>query len=70
MLMQHTEAVRIKAVEQYLLCELSHSRQTEFEEHLIDCQECAEDLRIGALFLDVVKEVMEEEVGRVERSHW
>jgi len=53
--MDHTEAVRIKATERYLLDELDVATREEFEEHLFDCQECALDLRAGAMFVEQSK---------------
>ena len=53
--MDHTEAVRIKATERYLLDELELATREEFEEHLFDCQECALDLRAGAMFVEQSK---------------
>ncbi|HUH62644.1 MAG TPA: hypothetical protein VLZ50_06590 [Terracidiphilus sp.] len=40
------------AVERYLLNELPLEFREAFEEHVFDCQECALDLRAGAIFLD------------------
>ena len=53
--MDHTQAVRMKATERYLLDELEHDTREEFEEHLFDCQECALDLRAGAMFVEQSK---------------
>lgn len=50
--MDHQEAVRLGAVEKYLLKELSPPERDEFEEHFFDCQECAADLKAAAAFLD------------------
>jgi hypothetical protein len=56
--MEHAQAIEIKAVERYLLGEIAPASREEFEEHFFDCKECAEDLRIGTLFLDTAKEVL------------
>lgn len=53
--MDHPQAVRIKATERYLLDELDAATREEFEEHLFDCQECALDLRAGAMFVEQSK---------------
>jgi len=53
--MDHTEAVRQKATERYLLNELDPHARDEFEEHLFDCQECALDVRAGAMFVEQSK---------------
>jgi anti-sigma factor RsiW len=53
--MDHTEAVKEMATERYLLNELTPEVRDAFEEHMFDCQECATDVRAGALFLDEAK---------------
>lgn len=53
--MDHTDAVRMKATERYLLDELDPQTRDEFEEHLFDCQECALDVRAGAMFVEQSK---------------
>lgn len=53
--MEHSDAIRLKAVEAYLLDELSLSERREFEEHFFDCQDCASDLRAGSAFIDAYK---------------
>jgi len=58
--MDHQEAIRIKAAEQYLLGELPATIRDQFEEHFMTCGECATDLRIGAAFVANTKEVLRE----------
>ncbi len=58
--MDHQEALRIGAVEKYLLDELDVAQRVEFEEHFFGCQECATDLRITSEFLDIARK----ELGR------
>jgi hypothetical protein len=53
--MDHSDAVRLKATERYLLNELDPDQLDQFEEHLFDCPECAVDLRAGAMFLEQAK---------------
>jgi anti-sigma factor RsiW len=53
--MDHSEAVRQMAVEQYLLDELTPEERDAFEEHAFDCRECTLDLRAGAAFVDEAK---------------
>lgn len=48
--MDHTEAVRIQAVEKYILGELSPRLRNSFEEHYFDCVDCAVNLRAGVAF--------------------
>src|ERR1700675_4152038 len=50
--MDHSEATRLMASEKYLLEELSTAEAEAFEEHLFGCDECAMDVRAGAVFLE------------------
>jgi anti-sigma factor RsiW len=54
--MDHFEATQSKAVEKYLLGEMSALERDEFEVHFFDCPECAADLRATAAFLDTAKQ--------------
>jgi len=56
--MNHDEAVRQKATERYLLNELDPGTRDQFEEHLFDCQDCAVDLRAGAMFVEQSKVIL------------
>ncbi len=47
--MQHHEAVAGRAVDRYLLGEMSEAEQTEFEEHYFGCPACASDVEAGAI---------------------
>lgn len=58
--MDHAEAIRQKATERYLLDELDPELRDQFEEHLFDCQECALDVRAGAMFVEQTKAVLSE----------
>lgn len=58
--MDHAEAVRQKATERYLLDELDPDVRDQFEEHLFDCQDCALDVRAGAMFVEQAKTVLSE----------
>ena len=53
--MDHQEALRRAAVEQYLLDEMPEPERDEFEAHFFECQECAADLRATAAFLEGAK---------------
>jgi anti-sigma factor RsiW len=59
--MDHDTVVRQKTTERYLLNELDPQARDEFEEHFFDCQECAIDVRAGALFVDESKILLAEE---------
>jgi hypothetical protein len=60
LMMDHDEAVRLKATERYLLEELDADQRDEFEEHLFDCQDCAMDVRSGAMFVEQTKVALSE----------
>lgn len=61
--MNHDVVVRQKMTERYLLDELDPQQRDEFEEHLFDCRDCAEDVRAGALFVEQSKIVLAEETA-------
>jgi hypothetical protein len=53
--MNHQDALREMTVERYLLGELSGASLDRFEEHLFECQECAMDVKAGAIFIDTAR---------------
>lgn len=50
--MTHSSVVEQMLVERYLLGELTGEVRDQFEDHLFDCVECANDVKQGVLFLD------------------
>jgi anti-sigma factor RsiW len=60
-MMDHAEAARKLAVEQYLLGELSEAEREEFELHFFSCSECAETVESGAALLANARAVLSEE---------
>src|ERR1700733_14902077 len=56
--MEHAEAIRIKAAEQYLLGKLTQDSREQYEEHFFSCQECAEDVQVGVAFVRGATEVL------------
>ena len=48
--MEHTDAVKLQAVEKYILGELPPTLRDEFEAHFFDCAECSQNLRAGVAF--------------------
>jgi hypothetical protein len=48
--MDHTEAAKTAAIEKYLLGELPESQREAVEEHFFSCPECAEQVRLAAVF--------------------
>src|SRR5579863_6397160 len=61
--MDHAEAQNLQAVEKYLLGQFSPAECEEFEEHFFACHECAEELRLAAIFEDNARAVFEESPG-------
>lgn len=61
--MDHSEALRLKATEKYLLNELDPEQLDQFEEHMFDCAECAVDVRAAAMFVEQSKAVLSEGRG-------
>ncbi len=58
--MDHWEATRNFAVEQYLLGELSETQRDEFEHHFFDCPECAEGVVTAAILVANARAVFRE----------
>jgi hypothetical protein len=56
--MEHSEAVRLKAAERYLLGELNGDLRDQYEEHVFSCADCAEDVTSGVAFMDSAREVL------------
>lgn len=59
--MDHATVVRQKMTERYLLDELDPQVRDEFEEHYFDCQECALDVKAGAVFIEQSKAALAEQ---------
>lgn len=55
--MDHAEAIRVNATEQYLLGELQGEVLEEFEEHYFSCAVCAQDVKAGMAMMASGKEV-------------
>ena len=66
--MDHSESIRLMAVEKYLLGELTPELQEQFEEHFFECQECALDVRAGAALVEHSKVVLSEPVAVSQAS--
>ncbi len=63
--MDHSDALRLKATEKYLLNELDPEQLDQFEEHMFSCRECALDVRAAAMFVEQSKTVLSEVRGPV-----
>jgi len=58
--MNHDVVVQEKMTEKYLLDELAPQQRDDFEEHLFDCKDCAEDVRVGVMFVEHSKIILAE----------
>jgi anti-sigma factor RsiW len=58
--MEHSDVVRLDAVEKYVLGELPANLRDEFEEHYFDCAECAADVKHMMTFMTAGRMVLEE----------
>lgn len=56
--MDHSEAVRSKAAERYLLGEMTPVACEEYEDHFFGCAECAQEVQAGAIFIDSARDVL------------
>jgi hypothetical protein len=56
--MDHSEAVRSKAAERYLLGEMTGVAREEYEEHFFGCVDCAKEVQAGAVFIDTARDVL------------
>src|SRR5947209_2917514 len=56
--MEHAEAVKLNAVEKYVLGEFTPSEREAFEEHYFDCADCAADIKAAAVFVDNARDLM------------
>jgi len=61
--MDHSDAVRLKATERYLLNELDPEQLDQFEEHLFDCPDCALDVRAAAMLVEQSKAILSEKTS-------
>jgi hypothetical protein len=59
--MNHKEAVDLQAAAKYVLGELSPAERDDYEDHYIDCPECAKDVNAAAAFADTTREVFRQE---------
>src|SRR5580698_2588556 len=59
--MDHLGAENMKAVERYVLGDLSVSEVEEFERHFFDCPQCSEELRALTIFQENARAVFVEQ---------
>jgi hypothetical protein len=58
--MDHETAVRMHAIERYILGDFSVAERDEFEEHMSDCPRCMEDLAVTDVFAANARAVFED----------
>ena len=76
--MDHSEVVRLQAVEKYMLGELSPELRDQFEEHYFDCPTCAADVTALHTFMAASRMILKEEAvaqpapreGNLKRRGW
>jgi hypothetical protein len=59
--MNHKQAVELQLAVKYVLGELPPVQREEYEDHYIDCPECAQDVHAAAAFADTAREVFRQE---------
>src|SRR5215470_7378573 len=59
--MDHNEAVRLQAAEKYFLGEMTQELQEAYEDHYLDCPQCALDVKTAAAFVDNSRHVFQTE---------
>jgi Putative zinc-finger len=64
--MEHTEAVQLKAAERYVLGELSGDLRAQYEDHYFGCVECAQDLKLAAMFAQNTRAVLEADAATAQ----
>ena len=65
--MKHEFAIATHAVERYLIGDMPAEERDAFEDHYFSCQDCAEDLRITAQFIENAKTVWRDEAQKPAR---
>jgi len=65
--MDHKQAVELQLAVKYVLGELSAVQRDEYEDHYMDCPECAQDVYAAAAFADTAREVFRQEAPSDER---
>lgn len=62
--MDHEQAVGSQAAERYVLGELPAGEREAFEEHFFGCPVCADEVRLGAIFLANARALLAEQAQR------
>jgi len=64
--MDHSDVMRLQAVEKYVLGELPADLRDEFEEHYFDCAECAAEVKHLTTFMTASRILLQEAPGTKE----
>jgi hypothetical protein len=59
--MDHKQAIDLQLAVKYVLGELPPVQRDEYEDHYMDCPECARDVHAAAAFADTAREVFRQE---------
>jgi hypothetical protein len=62
-IMDHSEAVRLQAAENYILGKLPKEQHAAYEEHYFECLACAQEIKATVAFMESAKQVIREEVA-------
>jgi putative zinc finger protein len=65
--MNHEASIQRHTAEKYLLGELSGSERAAFEQHFFECEECAEEVRLGHQLRENAKSVFDDEAPPAAR---
>jgi hypothetical protein len=60
-IMDHSEAVHLRAAEKYVLGTLPKEQHAAYEEHYFDCPACAEEIKATVAFMECARQVVREE---------
>ena len=63
--MDHELALKTRSAEKYLIGDLRPRAREAFEQHFFECEECAEEVRMGFQFRENLKAVFREEPATV-----
>jgi len=66
--MNHERCLETRAAERYLTGELPSAEREAFEQHYFECEVCAQDVRLGAVFAANLSAVFEEDATAKKRG--
>jgi len=68
--MDHAEATQMRAVERYMLADLSVCEVEDFERHFFDCPQCSEELRTLSILRENARAVFIEQASTPSISNF